>query len=102
MNEFGLLDKDMQMLIYVLQKFPEVNKGIIFGSRAKGNFKQGSDVDIAIVCSPAKENISVAISGQLNEDLPMPYKFDVLDYNSISNAELKNHIDRVGKIIYQS
>lgn len=102
MNEFGLLEADVKMITEVLKKFPQVNKAILFGSRAKGNFKQGSDVDIAIVCKNSEVNIPVAISGLLNEDYPMPYKFDVLDYSTISNDELKSHIDRVGKIVYQA
>jgi predicted nucleotidyltransferase len=46
-NSFGLLDRDMEAIAAVLSQEPRVEKAIIFGSRAKGNFRNGSDVDLA-------------------------------------------------------
>ena len=45
---FGLRDKDLDNIIKTMQQFSEIKKAAIFGSRAKGNYKPGSDVDIAI------------------------------------------------------
>ncbi|WP_204226487.1 nucleotidyltransferase domain-containing protein [Clostridium botulinum] len=46
---FGLLERDIKYINEVLDKFEEIEKAIIFGSRAMGNYKKGSDVDIAII-----------------------------------------------------
>jgi uncharacterized protein len=98
---FGLTDADLQFIIDVIKAYPQVDEAVIFGSRALNRHKNGSDVDIAL---KGKEIglIAFKISGILNEESPLPYFFDVLDYHLIDNEDLKNHIDRVGKIIYKS
>jgi predicted nucleotidyltransferase len=98
-NSFGLLASDLTKIIEVVSQYKEVKRAIIFGSRAKGNFRQGSDIDLAILCED--KNIANAISFKLNEDTLLPYKFDVLDYRTIDNKELISHIDRVGKVVFE-
>ncbi|MCC5912488.1 MAG: nucleotidyltransferase domain-containing protein, partial [Clostridiaceae bacterium] len=70
-------------------------------SRAMGNYKKGSDVDLAIVGENIDRKILRRISDDLNEEYPLPYFFDVVVYKDISNEELKKHIDSVGKSIYK-
>jgi predicted nucleotidyltransferase len=98
-NSFGLLASDLTKIIEVVSQYKEVKRAIIFGSRAKGNFRQGSDIDLAILCED--KNIANAISFKLNEDTLLPYKFDVLDYRTIDNKELISHIDRLGKVVFE-
>lgn len=97
---FGLRDSDISDIIQVLEKFPEVELARIFGSRAKGNYRNGSDVDLAVFGNNISFERIIHISSVLNEETVMPYYFDVLDYYSIENADLVRHIDRIGKIIY--
>jgi len=97
---FGLRDSDILDIIQVLEKFPEVESARIFGSRAKGNYRNGSDVDLAVFGNNISFERIIHISSVLNEETMMPYYFDVLDYYSIENADLVRHIDRIGKIIY--
>lgn len=97
---FGLRDSDILDIIQVLEKFPEVELARIFGSRAKGNYRNGSDVDLAVFGNNISFERIIHISSVLNEETMMPYYFDVLDYYSIENADLVRHIDRIGKIIY--
>ncbi|HMS65513.1 MAG TPA: nucleotidyltransferase domain-containing protein [Ignavibacteria bacterium] len=99
-NNFGLKKTDLENIISILQKESNVEKALIFGSRAKGNDKYGSDVDIALVGVKLDRNIVTHISFILNEETFMPYNFDVLNYNTINNKELLSHIDRAGKLIY--
>ena len=82
--------------------FQEVEQAFIFGSRAKGNYKNGSDVDIAIKGQQADFNLALTIAGILNEDTNMPYHFDLLSYSQLHNKDLIAHIDRVGKLLYQT
>lgn len=96
-TRFGLSEGELQVITSVLHLFPEVDKGVIFGSRAKGSFKRGSDIDIALF----GKDINVSqISYQLNEETLLPYFFDILDYEKISFPELKEHVDRVGLVFY--
>jgi predicted nucleotidyltransferase len=96
---FGLSEKDIDYIKQAVKKFDEIDKAIIFGSRALGNYKKGSDVDIAIVGKKVSKNTITQLSEYLNEIYPLPYFFDIVNYNEISNKELKKHIDRVGIVI---
>lgn len=95
-NKFGLLDADMEAIAFVLGQEPRVEKAFIFGSRAKGNYRNGSDIDLALQGEDLDFNTISRISYQLNEETNMPYKFDVLNYRSIKEPTLIEHIDRVG------
>jgi predicted nucleotidyltransferase len=100
-NLFGLQAGDLENIIAVIQQQNEVQEAIIFGSRAKGNYKNGSDIDIALKGSDVNHNTSSNISYVLNEETQMPYRFDVLNYETISNKDLIEHIDRVGICFYK-
>lgn len=99
-NKFGLLDSDIETIIQTLSKYPKVEHAYIFGSRAKGNFKKGSDVDIALKGAELDFDTLSQISYLLNEETSMPYTFDILIYHSINELSLKDHIDRIGIEIY--
>ena len=88
--------------IEAVNKHEEIEEAIIFGSRAMGNYKKGSDVDIAIKGKQVERNIIRKLNDDLNEEYPLPYFFDILNYKEISNQELKEHIDSVGKLIYRN
>ena len=99
-NRFGLLDTDIETIVRTLSKFPKVEQAYIFGSRAKGNFKSGSDVDIALKGSELDFDTLSQISYLLNEETPLTYKFDIFNYNSINEPTLQEHIDRIGIEFY--
>lgn len=96
---YGLKDSDLEYIINLLKRYPQIDQAIIFGSRAKDTQKSGSDIDLALKGNNISE-IVITISGQLNDESPLPYDVDVLDYDSIERTALKEHIDRVGKILY--
>lgn len=98
---YGLLDKDIDYIIDALNKFPQIEKGIIFGSRAMGNYKKGSDIDLAIIGDKITNNVLYDLHDYLNEIYPLPYFFDILYYDDITNENLKKHIDDFGKIVYE-
>ena len=99
-DSFGLLKRDLDYIFEAIQKFPEIEKAIIFGSRAMGNYKKGSDIDLAIVGDQITDQTKTRLSSILNQELPIPYFIDVVDYKSISNKDLVKHIDTEGKVIY--
>jgi len=98
---YGLLDRDLRFIREAIKKYPEIDEAIIFGSRAMGNYKKGSDVDIALKGQNVNRRTVIRLADDLNEVYPLPYFFDVINYNDISNEELKKHIDSVGKTIFK-
>lgn len=99
---FGLKESDISILNQVLASYPVVTEAYIFGSRAKGNYKNGSDVDVAIKGNNISQTQILDIATYLNEETLMPYRFDILDYHSITNKELSEHIDRAGILLYKN
>jgi len=98
-ESFGLREKDIDEITGILQAYGMVEKVVIFGSRAKGNHRRGSDVDLALFGS-VDERTATQIAYRLNEETMMPYHFDVLVYDRIAGEKLKAHIDRVGRELY--
>ena len=101
MNPFGITDLSFELMMNSFLNYPEIEEVIIFGSRAKGNPKRGSDIDLAIKGEACSQRTAFDLNGHLNEELPIPYYFDVVNYNELSNLSLKEHIDRVGKVLYK-
>ncbi|WP_028308134.1 nucleotidyltransferase domain-containing protein [Desulfitibacter alkalitolerans] len=97
---FGITPKSMNMIINVLMNKKEVQKAAIFGSRSIGNYKNGSDIDIAIYGANITADLVNEISVELNEKLPLPYYFDIVHYDSLKHDGLKEHIDKYGKSFY--
>lgn len=98
---YGLLDRDLKNILKAIAHYPEIDEAVIFGSRAMGNYKKGSDVDLAILGEKINRKVVRRLSEDLNENYPLPYFFDVICYQDLSNEELKKHIDSVGKLIYK-
>lgn len=98
-TSFGLKKGDMEILHSVFSEFKTLKKVVLYGSRAKGNFKNGSDVDLAVWFSGDEQ--TGKLNGKLNDETLLPYHFDVLNFDSITNKDLTEHIQRVGIIIFE-
>ncbi|PIU40660.1 MAG: DNA polymerase III subunit beta [Candidatus Omnitrophica bacterium CG07_land_8_20_14_0_80_50_8] len=96
----GLSGKELNAITLILRKFPDVQEAVLFGSRAMGTFKPGSDVDIALKGRIALQAVA-RIKALLEEESPMPYTFDVVDYHTIETPAFKEHIDKHGQSIYK-
>ena len=99
-NYFGITSKSYNIIINTLINFPEVEKTVIFGSRAMENYKKGSDIDIAILGNNVTTETALNLSAILNEKTLIPYYFDIVCYKSLTNNDLKKHIDKYGKVLY--
>ncbi|NCD42765.1 MAG: nucleotidyltransferase domain-containing protein [Bacteroidia bacterium] len=89
----------LQKLNTVFGRYPNIAKVKLYGSRAKGSFRNGSDIDLALIGSEVDHRQLVRISREL-DDLMLPYSFDITNYSTISNVALKDHIDRMGKVLF--
>ena len=96
---FGLPEKTIEQICKFFSTIPEVNEVRVFGSRALGNYEKASDIDLVFITDSEKD-LTAHLLAELDE-LPTPYFFDLKDYNRITNLDLKDHIDRVGKILYK-
>ena len=96
---FGLSNKHYDQIIKVFSKYQNIERVILYGSRAKGFQKAYSDIDITLIGDPLDLSLLQKIELEL-DDLLLPFKFDVSNYKTIDNKELLEHIKRVGKIFY--
>ncbi|OHA19087.1 MAG: hypothetical protein A3C08_00135 [Candidatus Taylorbacteria bacterium RIFCSPHIGHO2_02_FULL_47_18] len=102
MTKFGLDEEALNTIEDAIKPFPDIEEAVVYGSRAMGNFKPYSDIDIALKGKELNDRSVSALHTFLNHAAPgFPYKADVLNYNTISNTELKKHIDEYGKILYK-
>lgn len=97
--KYGLADEVLERIIAVFAKFSKVEQVMLYGSRAKGNYKNGSDIDLALTGEELNLQDLHKIELTLDE-LYLPYTFDLTLFARIDNTELIDHIDRVGIIIY--
>ena len=96
----GLKQRDIDSMLTAFGQFSEVRQVVIFGSRAKGCHKNGSDVDLAIKGENVTDRTINSLKAILEEELPIPFFFDIIHYEKIKSKDLTDHIDRVGKVLY--
>jgi predicted nucleotidyltransferase len=97
---FGLKDDTIQQINGVFAKYPQVEKAILYGSRAKGDFKRGSDIDLTLFGDGLNLFVVNKILIDLDE-LLLAYTFDISIFKQISNPDLVQHIERVGVVFYE-
>jgi len=98
--KFGLSDKVIEEIQDVFRRHIEVEKVLIFGSRAKGNYRAGSDIDLAVIGNNIDYRLILKIGCEI-DSLELLYGIDLLDYQSKKNTPIGEHIDRVGQIFYE-
>lgn len=102
MNNFGITKNSLRIILTELTRYRDIEKVSIFGSRAIGNYKRGSDIDMVIFgCDMAQDSLN-ELRIRLNEELPLPYHFDVVHYESLADENLKEHIDRFAMTFYSN
>lgn len=97
--KYGLRDETIDNINRVFEKYPKIQKVIIYGSRAKGNYKNGSDIDLTLI----GEDINIQDLNLIYIDLDelyLPYMFDISIYKNLENLDLIDHINRVGCDFY--
>lgn len=102
MNELipGISENSLSIVLSTLKANKSVKEAILFGSRAKGNYKPGSDIDIAVKGEDIDKNQLSTLNAAFEES-PLVYFVDIISYDNITNSDLKEHIDRVGKTIFK-
>lgn len=99
-NNCGLSEKSTATLNKILAAYPHVEKAILYGSRAMGNYKNGSDIDLSLQGESLDQRIIFKLTQDFAES-SLPYKVDVSVFEQIESAKLKEHIKRVGVVFYE-
>lgn len=94
-EKFGLSQKTIDQIRQVLTKNPKVQRVILYGSRAKGNYKSGSDIDLTLQAPGLSLSDLMKLDNEIDE-LLLPYKVDLSLFHQIENPSLVEHIQRVG------
>ena len=95
----GLNTHTTLKIFSVFKRFPQIEKAILYGSRAMGTYKPGSNVDISLIGKALTQELLWKISEALDDSL-LPYVFDLSLFETLDNPELKEHISRVGFVLY--
>lgn len=100
MDEYGLPEKTVAVIRNILAGFPVVEKAILYGSRAKGTYRHGSDIDLTLMGERLDLQVLTEIAGKLEES-PIPYQVDLSLWDHIDHPGLRAHILRVGVVFYE-
>jgi predicted nucleotidyltransferase len=97
---FGLTEHTIKAIQNILKAYPKVDKAVLYGSRAIGNYRKGSDIDLTLL----GQDLDLTILHQIEDDIDdllLPYKIDLSIYHQINNPEFLDHIFRIGKVFYE-
>lgn len=99
LRRFGLKEATINQIISVFSQYPQVHKVLLYGSRAKENYRNGSDIDLTLIGDVSYSQLS-GIEDKI-DDLLLPYSFDISIFSDIDNADLIDSINRIGVIFYE-
>jgi uncharacterized protein len=99
-NRFDLPSPAVDKIRSTLAAFPQIERAVLFGSRAKGVARRGSDIDLALFGAGLDSRTLARIEDAM-DDLLLPYRVDLLVHDRITHADLLDHIARVGIPFYE-
>jgi len=95
-DEFGLNPNSLSALRSLFIRYPQIERVVLYGSRAKGNYRPGSDIDLTLIAPRLSLSDLLKIQNEI-DDLLLPYKVDLSLFHQLENADLKDHIKRAGR-----
>ncbi len=96
---FGLPDRAIQAIQQVLADHAEVERAIVYGSRAMGCHRPASDIDLTLIGPSIASRALAQIEAEL-DDLLLPWMIDLSRFSDLSHPPLRDHIARVGQVLY--
>lgn len=99
-RDHGLSTRTLNCIREVLARFPQVEKAVLFGSRAKGTHHRGSDIDLALSGPDLDWRTLGGIYTAL-DDSALPYQFSLVLSDERTDADVTAHIQRVGIPVYE-
>lgn len=98
--EIDLPERIIITVAKIAEKFPEIERIDVFGSRVLGNAKKGSDIDLAVYGGTLTPQVVSAFQDCLEEKTNIPYLFDIIQFEVIQNTALRDHITQFGRPLY--
>jgi predicted nucleotidyltransferase len=98
--KFGLTEKSLKICYAIFEKYPEIEEVIMYGSRAKGNYHPGSDVDLVLKGAQVTDFLRFKVWSDFDAS-SFPYNVDISVFHLLKSPELVQHINRVGQIFYK-
>jgi len=98
--KFGLTEETVKRIAGVFSNYPQIKEVKLLGSRAKGNYRNGSDIDLTLLGDHLNQSDIGRIANSLDE-LMLPYSFDISIYKQLTNEDFIDHIDRIGVTFYK-
>ena len=99
--KFGLSDKSLSTIAAIFSRYPAVTRAVVYGSRAKGNYRPGSDIDITLETTPDFTRETLLSICNDFDDSDLPYLADISQKSALTNPDLLAHIDRVGQTLWE-
>ena len=96
----GLSAQTVERIVRALAHYPEIEQAVLYGSRAKGNYRNGSDIDLTLFGDGLNFSLLTRLDNEL-DDLLLPYKFDISVFADLRHPDLLDHIRRVGVAFYE-
>jgi uncharacterized protein len=99
--KFGLEESNIEQIKDVFSRYRQVERAVLYGSRAKGNYKAGSDIDLTLI---GGEDLDLKVLFRIMDDIDdllLPYSFDISLFRSITDPDVRDHIDRFGAVLYE-
>ena len=96
---FGLSESTCTIIRSILEQNQKIEKAVIYGSRAKGNYKNGSDIDLTLMGHDLDHQHLLSVASAL-DDSAIPYTVDLSLFERIENPAMREHIERVGQVFY--
>ncbi len=100
MMRFGLPESAIEQICAIFASHREIERAVLYGSRAKGNFKPGSDIDLTLFGTDLTHELLLDLLVEL-DDLLLPWMIDLSLFASLNHPALQEHINRVGVVFYQ-
>ena len=93
---YGLPDEHIKIILDYIARYSEIEEAVLFGSRALGTYKPGSDVDIALKGNEVDSFLAAHLKSEIEDETTLPYFFDFVAYSKLSHKDLIRHIDEYG------
>ena len=91
----GLPDDVAARILERLTERPAIQRVVLYGSRALGRQRSGSDIDLCLD-APDMDLAELMVLGAQLDDLLLPWRIDLQLRHLIRHPGLLEHIDRVG------
>ena len=96
---YGLPDEHIKIILDCIARYSEIEEAVLFGSRALGTYKPGSDVDIALKGNKVDSFLAAHLKSEIEEETTLPYFFDFVAYSKLNHKDLIKHIDKYGVVL---